>query len=105
MNQYEWRIMGLWAIAILATAILVGQQGALILGTVFFGCMIGSLLALRQAAAHHVEWIMVALWILATGAMLVVTADSQTGNILGPLYFVCLVGSVLTVRKARMARA
>jgi hypothetical protein len=100
INQYEWRVLALWSVAIAATAIVAGQSGALILGAVFFVCMVGSLMAIRRAAAHHVEWLMVALWVVATAAMLVVTADSHKGNVLGPLYFVCMVGSALTARKA-----
>ena len=105
VNQHEWRILALWTVAIAATAVIAGNSHILALGGVFFICMVGSLTAIRRAAAQHVEWVMAALWIITTLAMLVLTADSHTGNVLGPLYFVCMVGCVLVARKAHTARA
>lgn len=45
-------------------------------------------------------FVIVALWLIAIVATLVVVKDSGVFTFLGPVYFVCMLGSVVTVRNA-----
>lgn len=103
LSQYELRVLSLWAGAIVATALIAGPDVSLPLGSVFFICMVGSLMVLSQAWKRRVEWIFLLFWAGATVAMLFITADSSKSNVLGPLYFVCMVASIYTARQAYRA--
>jgi uncharacterized membrane protein YkgB len=82
-----------------ATAILASQATTFILGSVFFVCSVGSLIAIRQAQAAHVGGILLLSWLITMGAMLA-TVPSTAGELLGPLYFVCMIGSLVTAQRA-----
>jgi peptidoglycan/LPS O-acetylase OafA/YrhL len=47
----------------------------------------------------------VVLWALAIISTLVIVADRHVFTYLGPLYAVCMIGSVLVVRKAQLPPA
>jgi hypothetical protein len=47
------------------------------------------------------EWAMIALWLIAMLATLYVTRDTGLFTFLGPVFFICLSGSILIVRNAR----
>ena len=47
------------------------------------------------------EWAILALWLIAVVATLFITGDMEHFTYLGPLYAICMVGSVLIVRKAQ----
>ena len=40
------------------------------------------------------------LWTIAIVATVLIVKDTQVLSYLGPVYFICLVGSILTVRSA-----
>ena len=42
--------------------------------------------------------VIVALWAIAIAATFVIVKDSKILSFLGPIYFVCMLGSVVTVR-------
>lgn len=50
------------------------------------------------------EVIVLLLWFIAIVATLVITRDSGLFTYLGPVYAICMIGSVVTVRRARGAR-
>jgi hypothetical protein len=47
----------------------------------------------------------VALWALAIIPTFLIVADRQALTILGPLHAVCMIGSVVVVRKAQLPHA
>ena len=47
----------------------------------------------------------VALWVIAITSTFVIVADRQVLTYLGPLYAVCMIGSVVTVRRAQLPSA
>ena len=51
-------------------------------------CMIGSMVAIRRAAAVRVEAAILVLWLIALAAMLA-TAEGLAANVLAPIFFVC----------------
>jgi hypothetical protein len=51
-------------------------------------------------AARHAATVV--LWALAIMSTLVIVADRDVFTYLGPLYAVCMIGSVVAVRKAQL---
>ncbi len=101
MSREEWRIMGLWAVAVLATALLARVEGTIILGSVFFVGMAGSLYAVRRARPHHsLEGVHIVLWLLVTAVLISLEGNSVAAQVLGPVYFVCMVGCVAIAHRA-----
>ena len=49
MSKYEFTVLALWAIAIAATLLVHSTDPFTYLGPVFFVCMVGSILVVRQA--------------------------------------------------------
>jgi hypothetical protein len=47
------------------------------------------------------EWATIALWLIAMLATLYVTRDTGLFTFLGPVFFICLLGSILIVKNAR----
>ena len=47
---------------------------------------------------HLPVFVIVALWAIAIAATMVIVKDSKVFTFLGPIYFVCMLGSVVTVR-------
>ena len=43
----------------------------------------------------------VALWAIAIGATLALVGDTGRFTYLGPIFFICLVGSIMVLRHAR----
>lgn len=98
-SRSEWRILVLWAIALVVTALIADNGNIFMMGGIFFICIVGSLLAIRKAATVHVEAIIVVMWLIALAALLA-SIDEAKANYLAPVYFVCMLGSVFTTRKA-----
>jgi len=46
------------------------------------------------------EFAVLALWLVAIAATFLLVEDRRPFTFLGPLYFVCTMGSILTVRNA-----
>ena len=47
------------------------------------------------------ELAILALWAIAIGATLALVGNTDRFTYLGPVFFICLVGSILVVRHAR----
>ena len=47
------------------------------------------------------DFTIVALWAIAVMATFLIVQETRFLTVLGPLYAVCMIGSVVTVRKAR----
>jgi len=47
------------------------------------------------------EMAALALWILAVGPTLLLVHDTGAFTFLGPLYFICIVGTLFVVRSAK----
>lgn len=50
------------------------------------------------------EFAMLSLWAIAILATFFILWDSKSLTYLGPLYFICMVGSIIVVRNARKKR-
>jgi hypothetical protein len=50
------------------------------------------------------EFAMLALWAIAILATFLILWDSKSLTYLGPLYFICMVGSIIVVRNAKKRR-
>jgi hypothetical protein len=46
------------------------------------------------------EFAVLALWLIAIVSTLVVVRDERSFTVLGPVYFVCMVGSIVAARRA-----
>jgi len=51
--------------------------------------------------SYKYEITILGLWIIAILATLLIVKDNRIFTFLGPVYFVCMLGSVITVNKAR----
>jgi predicted enzyme related to lactoylglutathione lyase len=51
------------------------------------------------------ELAVLALWAIALAATIVIVGDSARLTYLGPLFAICMIGSVMTVRSARRSRS
>lgn len=100
VTRFEAGTVALWGIALAATLLVAGTDALIPLGVVFFVCMVVALVAIQAAPAHHVEWVTLVAWAAATIAVLASTVNSMTRNVLGPIYFVCMIGSIVTARTA-----
>lgn len=95
----EWRLLALWATAVFASVFVTRGQNATVITPVLAICMIGSMVAIRRAAAVRVEAAILVLWLIALAAMLA-TAEGLAANVLAPVFFVCMLGSFITARNA-----
>ena len=51
------------------------------------------------------EFTVLVMWLIAIGGTLAMVTDPGIFTYLGPLYAVCMIGSVVAVRRARGLRA
>ena len=49
------------------------------------------------------DFTIVALWAIAVMTTFLIVQETRFLTVLGPLYAICMIGSVVTVRKARNA--
>ena len=50
------------------------------------------------------EWIVAALWLVAIVSTMLLTTDTGAFTRLGPVLAICMIGSVVTVKRARGKR-